>query len=1007
MNVIVEGPAGAATPAGRANRLFADALRDLGLVAALEECRTGTEATKAAGGVAAIDEPMPDVRIRRLRQPGPRRRGDNSRLVLHQTWEFGAVPLAWLECLQAADAIWVPSLDVKSGYVRSGLAPESIWVVPDGIGAVTKVVPSRPSSPTTLLFMGGTAHRNGLDVLASALDQLRDEELFRVRLLVDTDDWYSDGPAKQSLGQILSAVPRVAARTAVVNLRAPSSEPPIAVTAVVHPYRAESFGAPILEFMALGIPAIVTAGGATDEYCSDETALRVASSLSIADTPYLDGTLTVDLPRTFEPSVDALVQHLRTAIFDRARVATIGAAASRVARTHTWQDAARHAAKAIAALAEGQSAEDRFTGTARAVDRFTQAPSLESWVSATQQLLEIGDPHGALRLSDVAVSLLAEREVTKVRHTLSGATNTKDVWSAAVWRVNLAAFAHTMRTERVAHRYEGDLAAVTEIASAMAPYFSGCQTVLDIGCGKGAMLRTLRSSGVTVTGIDGDPELVSSLAEEAFEVYEAWLPEGLDVVGDRRFDGMFLGHIIEHLTTADAAAVLSWAADHMNDGGVIAIQTPDFSVDFVSGTNFWLDSTHIRPYPLGLLKSLLEDAGFSPLASGCRSLAPHAPLDILAVGKFRRPRLRAPVAASRTAQRVLHLGLFSGTSGMAVQTKQLLNEQLLAEGNVSLERVDLGNNPSSALREALALPSRVAVIDVPPGWLPTVLPYVRAAKTVIRLAYEATPLPPELAKRVAAAEEIWTMSRFVSDACRAAGVPDHLLVDLPVHVPHDGTDDRTRAQELATPITFCSVFNFEPRKNPEALLVAFSQLLARGHDARLLIKTGGIDTESFWQWCSKHVEPARFEAVQRSTELYTAILSETELRTVFARSHAFVLPTRGEGFGIPFLEAMGMGLPVVCPDRGGHLEFVSEKNALLVPCFPVPCAASCALEVFRGASWFDVDVDALTDAMEFVVRHPDAAREVGHRARQTAIEWSLRDVPVEASRRLLRLVRPG
>ncbi len=63
---------------------------------------------------------------------------------------------------------------------------------------------------------------------------------------------------------------------------------------------------------------------------------------------------------------------------------------------------------------------------------------------------------------------------------------------------------------------------------------------------------------------------------------------------------------------------------------------------------------------------------------------------------------------------------------------------------------------------------------------------------------------------------------------------------------------------------------------------------------------------------------------------FTGRVSDAELRALYAGASAFVFPSRYEGFGLPPLEAMALGAPVVCADAASLPEVVGDA-ALLFP----------------------------------------------------------------------------
>lgn len=100
---------------------------------------------------------------------------------------------------------------------------------------------------------------------------------------------------------------------------------------------------------------------------------------------------------------------------------------------------------------------------------------------------------------------------------------------------------------------------------------------------------------------------------------------GLDVSRESLFDfleradgygGLFISHVIEHLDGEDAERMIRLGYKSLKDGGRIVLITPNPENISVMTGAFWLDLTHVRPYPLMLLEEMLKDCGFKIVSSG-------------------------------------------------------------------------------------------------------------------------------------------------------------------------------------------------------------------------------------------------------------------------------------------------------------------------------------------------------------------------------------------------------
>jgi predicted SAM-dependent methyltransferase len=92
---------------------------------------------------------------------------------------------------------------------------------------------------------------------------------------------------------------------------------------------------------------------------------------------------------------------------------------------------------------------------------------------------------------------------------------------------------------------------------------------------------------------------------------------------------MYAGHVIEHMCGNEALDFLMDCYRLLNDGGLLVLKTPNWEHPYVRHGGFWMDITHVRPYPPQLLMKVLTDIGFSFV----RAFAEQAGLqDIVAIG---------------------------------------------------------------------------------------------------------------------------------------------------------------------------------------------------------------------------------------------------------------------------------------------------------------------------------------------------------------------------------------
>ncbi|MEK3911527.1 glycosyltransferase [Paenibacillus sp. FSL H7-0331] len=121
-----------------------------------------------------------------------------------------------------------------------------------------------------------------------------------------------------------------------------------------------------------------------------------------------------------------------------------------------------------------------------------------------------------------------------------------------------------------------------------------------------------------------------------------------------------------------------------------------------------------------------------------------------------------------------------------------------------------------------------------------------------------------------------------------------------------------------------SLTGYDPRKNNKGLINAFSKLNKEFSDVILVIS--GIKQENEREELSLH---AKEKGINPSQLLFLGFITDDCLVALYKECEMFVFPSVYEGFGLPVLEAMRCGTPVITTNSSSLTE-VAEAAAIIV-----------------------------------------------------------------------------
>ncbi|TFE27181.1 glycosyltransferase [Cohnella luojiensis] len=264
---------------------------------------------------------------------------------------------------------------------------------------------------------------------------------------------------------------------------------------------------------------------------------------------------------------------------------------------------------------------------------------------------------------------------------------------------------------------------------------------------------------------------------------------------------------------------------------------------------------------------------------------------------------------------------------------------------------------------------------------------------------ECDSLPLNWVTRCNLMDQVWVPSTFNEQTFLGSGVRQEKIKVVPIGV------DVNRFHPEVAPLhlerdhgrfVFLSNFEWIPRKGYNLLLRAFLEEFTGSDHVLLVIKTydgSGYDSIGtrmcrYWNEMVDSINVSDPPLLQ----FITHGLSYEQIPSFYRAGFCYIIPTHGEGWNLPALEALSSGIPVITTNWSAHLDFVNLENGYLIevehlasiPRFGIPSDA-----IYNGSRWAVPSLSYTRKWMRYAVEHPEEIKEKGKLARQQVVRnWS-------------------
>jgi len=250
-------------------------------------------------------------------------------------------------------------------------------------------------------------------------------------------------------------------------------------------------------------------------------------------------------------------------------------------------------------------------------------------------------------------------------------------------------------------------------------------------------------------------------------------------------------------------------------------------------------------------------------------------------------------------------------------------------------------------------------------------------------------------------DKVWTTSTWGAKMLSSSGVKQPIAVvpggaNVDLYTPDAKPFTKEEGIDQET-FKFLYVGKWERRKNTETLIRAYADEFKPNEKVELWL-----------QWFNPFDQFNPYERVfhmnlpMHAEIVFLQQFAEPIMPRMYRTADALVLPTRGEGWGLPVIEAMACGTCPIVPNTTSLADYVTPDNAFIVKDLGMEeVGKDPFFDYVPGARWNTPDIEHLKYLMRYAFEHPDETKAKGETAAKDIREkWTWKHAAEKAQKEL-------